>query len=363
MSSQEAPAVVIGAGVVGCALAQALAKGGRAPIVLEREARVAEGTTSRNSGVVHGGLYYRPGSLKATTCVRGRRLLYEWCDAHDVPHRRCGKWIVGPRTQADELETLLSNARACGVEELGFQDVRELRQQAPFVRGEVALLSRETGIVDPVALTQSYRAAAEDDGATFVTSAPVLGLDLHGDRWRLETARGSIESPLVFNAAGLHADEIAALAGVERYRLHPCRGDYFRLPSPWRIPALVYPVRARHAPGLGVHLTLDLAGNVRLGPDTRWIDRRDDYAPPSDEEALRDRFADAAAKILVGLRAEDLSWDSCGIRPKLRAPDETEDHDFVVSMDRPGLVNLVGIESPGLTAALALAETALALVR
>ncbi len=359
--STQAPAVVIGAGVVGCAVAHALAERGRPPVVLERARRSADGITSRNSGVVHGGLYHAPGSLKAKTCVRGRHLLEEWCERHDVPRRRCGKWIVGGRDDAPALEALLSNARACGVDEIDFADVEKLRADVPSARGEIALFCRASGIVDPIALTRSLQAAAGEAGASVITSTEVRSLELHGDLWRVDSSRGTVDTPLVVNAAGLDAGDIARLAQVDRYRLHPCRGDYFRLASRWRLPTLLYPVRPRGAPGLGVHVTIDLAGGVRLGPDARWIDRRDDFSPPPDEEALRAAFAEAAGRILSGVQPTDLTWDSCGIRPKLRAPDDPEERDFVVAMDRPGLVNLVGIESPGLTAALALAEEVMTL--
>ncbi len=306
MAQTDVEVAIVGAGVVGCAAASLLAARGRSVALLEAGPRIAEGVTSRNSGVIHSGLYYPPGSLKARTCVRGNRLLYQWAAAHGVAHAKVGKLVVA-RDEADvpALEELFANARASG---------------APGI----ALVNGQC-------------------------DARVLGIS---GGWDLDTERGPIRAARVINSAGLYADEIAALAGAGRYRIHPCRGDYFHLGgASYR--HLIYPARKRGALGLGVHVTLDLAGRVRLGPDAEYCASKEDFTPREDKLAA---FAQAARRLLGDVREDQLAWDGCGIRPKLRAPGESEEKDFVLSEDRPGFVNLIGIESPGLTAALALAE-------
>ncbi|MCC7381496.1 MAG: NAD(P)/FAD-dependent oxidoreductase [Deltaproteobacteria bacterium] len=361
---------VIGAGVIGAAVAAELARAGRSVWLLEQRPKIGGDITERNSGVIHAGLYDPPSSLKTRLCIEGARLLYAWAEKAGVPHRRCGKLIVA--TDAEEeaaLAQLLAHARAVGVEGLRLISSTELAALEPDARGVAALLSPNTGIVDPYELTRSLVAAAESDGAEILVSAQVRAIhNIHGaqnthhtqNAWTLETTRGEISARAVVNAAGLYADDVARLAGIDRYVVHPCRGDYFRWHTRARIAHLLYPVKKPSAPGLGVHLTLDLAGGLRFGPDADYVAKKDDYAPPLEEK--RARFAEAAAKILKGVKEEDLEPESCGIRPKLRAPDEAAEKDFVIAEDAPGFVNLVGIESPGLTSALAIAREVAAML-
>ncbi|MEI8259212.1 MAG: FAD-dependent oxidoreductase, partial [Deltaproteobacteria bacterium] len=196
---------------------------------------------------------------------------------------------------------------------------------------------------------------------TILCGARVERAERLAEGWRLETTRGPIECAWVVNAAGLFADDVARMCGVGDHRIVPVRGDYFRWRGAPRFERLVYPAPVEHAGGLGVHVTLDLAGGVRLGPDVQWGVERLDHAPPADEDARRLRFYEAGRALFPGLRLEALSWDGCGVRPKRRGPDELE-RDFHVAIDAPGLVDLVGIESPGLTAAMALAERVSTLV-
>ena len=347
--------VVVGAGIVGCALASALARRGRAVVVLERAAREGTGVTSRNSGVIHSGLYYPPGSVKAETCLRGQALLYAWVTAQGVPHARTGKLVVA-RDAAEEaaLAALHANAIAAGARGLRWIDGPEVARREPALPPmRVALWCEHTGIVDPHALASSLRADAERRGATFVTQCELRAISPTTSGLRLETTRGELEVGALINAAGLDADRVAALAGVAAPQIHPCRGDYFRLHAPGRYRHLVYPVRAPGSPGLGVHLTLELDGGLRLGPDTEYVTSRDDFGPAEHKHAA---FLAAAQALLGPLTPAQISYDGCGIRPKLRAPGETEERDFVILEGPPGCVHLVGIESPGLTAALALAE-------
>ena len=354
-ASERVEVVVIGAGVVGWAVASALARGGREVVVLEREAREGAGVSSRNSGVIHSGLYYPPGSLKARTCVRGQELLYRWLEARKIPHAPLGKLVVA--RDADEeiaLEALAANAAAAGASGcvlIGPAEVASREPDLPRVRA--ALWCPRTGIVDAHALVSSLRADAEAHGAVFLARAAALAAEIGGDGVRLRTARGEVEARAVVNAAGLHADEVAGLLGAAAPAIHPCRGDYFRLRTSARYRHLVYPVRARGAAGLGVHLTIDLAGAYRLGPDVEYVAARDDFAPAEHKLAA---FHRAAERLLGPLAPEQLAYDGCGIRPKLRAPSEPDERDFAVFAGPGPCVHLVGIESPGLTAALALAE-------
>ncbi len=351
---------VIGSGVVGAAVAARLAAPGRRScVVLERAERPGGDATERNSGVIHAGIYYPPGSLKTRLCIAGNRLLYEWAARAGVPHARCGKLVVAAAAGADAgeeeaaLAALYAHGRSVGVEGLEMLSASALARLEPAVRGRAALLSATSGIVDPCALARSLLAAAERAGADVACGAEVRAIERAGDLWRLATARGSIGAAAVVNAAGLCADEVAALAGFAKYRIFPCRGDYFRLRRPLPVRRLVYPVKRPGAPGLGVHLTPDLSGEQRLGPDAEYVASKSDYGPV---EGKRAAFAEAARRLFEGVREEDLAYDSCGIRAKLRAPGDPEEKDFVVAEDGPRFVNLVGIESPGLTSALAIAE-------
>ena len=363
--SAEVDVLVVGAGVVGLACAAALAKRGRRVVVLERHGGLAFETTSRNSGVIHAGIYYPAGSSKARLCVEGRELLYERCARERIPHRQFGKLIVA--TNAAELrvlEDLRARGTANGAPGLEIVDGAEVARREPSVRAVAGLLSPRTGIVDAHALCLSLAAELEAAGGVVLLHNTLEAIERAGPAWRV-TARAKGEAPAsvlaaaLVNAAGLHADRVAGLAGVDveaaGYRQHPCKGDYFALApgAPLRFGGLVYPVHG--AAGLGVHVTLDLGGRVKFGPDASYVATLDYAVDPGKAEA----FAEAAGRYLPGLRAEWLSPDQSGIRPKLQGPGDAF-RDFVIAEESarglPGLVNLVGIESPGLTAALAIGE-------
>ena len=347
---------VVGAGVVGCALASALARHGLSVVVLERAAQEGTGITARNSGVIHGGLYYPPGSLKAITCLRGQALLYAWAMSHDVPHARTGKLVVA-RDAAEEAElaVLHANAVAAGARGLRWLDPAEVAAREPALPPmRAALWCGHSGIVDAHALTRSLRLDAERCGAIFAMQGELLAVTPSPSGLRLDTARGELEVGTLVNAAGLDADRVAALAGHPGPpQIFPCRGDYFRLHAPGRHRNLIYPARPRGSAGLGVHLTLDLGGGLRLGPDVEYVADRDDFRPAPHKHAA---FLAAAQALLGPLTPEQLSYEGCGIRPKLRGPDEAAERDFLICEGPAGCVHLLGIESPGLTAALALAE-------
>lgn len=356
--------VVVGAGVIGLAAAAALARTGRSVVVLERNLGVGREITSRNSEVIHAGIYYPAGSLKAKLCVAGREALYARCESQKIPHRRCGKLIVAvDSAEFTTLEELQRKADANGVE-LKLIDAREIERCEPGIRAEAALLSEQTGIIDGQALCLSYLAELESHDGLLSLHTEVLSIEPLSGGYRViaigsDGDRSSIECTAVVNAAGLCSDDIAQCAGMDidacSYRIHPCKGDYFTVApaAKLKLSRLIYPVPAQA--GLGIHITMDLAGRYRLGPDAEYVD-----VPSYDIDVDKaDRFAAAVGRFLPGLRREWLSPDYAGIRPKLAAPGETF-RDFVIreESDRglPGFVNLIGIESPGLTASPAIAD-------
>jgi L-2-hydroxyglutarate oxidase LhgO len=282
-------------------------------------------------------------------------MLYAWARRHHVSHRQMGKLVIA--RDADELlavERLRDNAEASGAEGLRMLTTVEVRAREPDLPNVAgALLCERSGVIDAHELTRSLIAAAERDGASLVPRSTVQSVEGKNDGFTLQTSRGDIESAAVVNAAGLFADEIAKMMGLRGYTVFPCRGDYFRLRTTARYHHLLYPVRRKKQPGLGVHLTIDLSGEYRLGPDAEYVATKSDFSPA---EHKRDAFLSAASALLGPLRAEQITYDDCGLRPKLRPPHEDEERDFVVTEHPRGMVHLLGIESPGLTAALALAE-------
>lgn len=360
MPVRDFDVLVIGAGVVGLASAAALARKGRTVVVVERGETIAGEVTARNSEVIHAGIYYEPGSLKAQFCVEGNRLLYERCREWNVPHRCLGKWIVA--TSDDELgvlERLISTGRQNGAVDLEWIDGPEISRWEPRVRALAALRSPSTGIVDARALSLSYLAECEEHGGDLLLGTEVLEAAGVAAGWRVEARTGDGEPQdvvcgAVVNAAGLDSDRVAERAGFDvddlGYRLHYCKGDYFSLAPGRRIDlsALVYPVPAQS--GLGIHATLNLAGRLRIGPDAEYIETP--HYRVDGSKAVQ--FARAARRYLPDLGDDWLVPESAGVRPRLAGPGEGF-RDFVVREEsdsgRSGWVNCIGIESPGLTAA------------
>ncbi len=351
---------VVGAGVVGLAAARALARRGREVVILEAADAIGTGISSRNSEVIHGGLYYEPGSRKAALCVKGRRLLYAYCAEHGIPHRRCGKLVVAAEAQRPALEALHARATANGVEGLALLDGAAARALEPEIACAAALWSPETGIVDSHQLMLSLLGEAEAAGAVLALNSPVPGgavaqggivLDVGG----AEPAR--LRCRAVVNAAGLGAVRLAsALEGFPAASLPAfglAKGNYFSLAGRCPFRHLIYPLP--EPGGLGVHLTLDLGGQGRFGPDVEWV-TTEDYAVDAGRAG---RFAAAVRQWWPGLPADALQPAYAGIRPKLHGPGEPA-ADFLIqgpgAHGVAGLVNLFGIESPGLTASLAIAE-------
>ena len=353
--------VVIGAGVVGLAVARALALAGREVVILEEAGAIGTETSSRNSEVIHAGIYYPPGSLKAVLCVEGKARLYRYCEERNIAHRRCGKLIVATTTeQVAALHRIQAQAAANGVSDLRLLTADEAQAMEPALRCVAALHSPSTGIVDSHGLMHSYQGEAEDRGAMRALQSPVTGGEVQTAGIVLDvggTEPMQIFARTVINSAGLMAQRFAAaLRGFPADRVPPCyfaKGNYFSLTGRSPFTHLIYPVP--EAAGLGVHLTLDLGGQARFGPDVEWI-AEIDY----DVDLRRaDGFYRAIRDYWPGLKDGQLAPGYAGVRPKLSGPDQPAG-DFMIQGPQehgiPGLVNLFGIESPGLTASLALAE-------
>ncbi len=355
--------LVVGAGVVGLAAGRALARAGREVIVLEAEGLIGSHTSARNSEVIHAGIYYPEGSAKAEFCVRGREMLYAYAEAHGVPHARLGKIIVATEAaQLARLEGIAGAAAANGVPDLAPLDRADLARLEPALRGMAGLLSPSTGIIDSHALMLSLRGEIEDAGGAIALRARFLGATpLAGGGFEIrvesEGAEFTLAAERLVNAAGLFAGEVAgAIEGLaldHTPRIHYCKGNYFAASARVPFRHLIYPVPERD--GLGVHLTLDLAGQGRFGPDTEWVEAID-YSLDARRGA---GFAAAIRSYWPGLPEGALTPTYSGIRPKL-APAGGAATDFRIEGPEAhglaGLVNLFGIESPGLTSSLALGE-------
>lgn len=357
--------IVVGAGVVGIAVARALAQAGREVLVLEAEGGIGTGTSSRNSEVIHAGIYYAAGSLMAAACVAGKQALYAYCAERGVPHANCGKLIVATdAAEAGRLEPIRARAAANGVGDLRLLTGTEARALEPALQCEAALLSPSTGIIDSHALMLSLQGDAEHAGAAFVFHAPVEAGTVEAGGITLAVGGAEpmrLGCRTLVNCAGLHAPALArAIAGMPAEQVptaYYAKGNYFSLAGRSPFSRLIYPVPVPG--GLGTHLTLDLAGAARFGPDVEWIDAIDYRVDPGRAEG----FAASVRRWWPALEATSLLPGYAGIRPKI-VPRGAAPQDFVIAGPGehgvPGLVHLFGIESPGLTAALALAPLVVA---
>ncbi|HMD43307.1 MAG TPA: NAD(P)/FAD-dependent oxidoreductase [Candidatus Acidoferrum sp.] len=369
----QANVLIIGGGVVGCAVAEAVSRVWQDIYLVEQYPKFGMATSTRNSGVIHSGIYYNKDSLKARLCVVGNRLTKEFCKKHNVPYKTTGKLVVAKDAQEqDKLLALKKKGEDNGVEGLRIIEAAAIREKEPHVQGFSALEVPSTGICSAEELVHAFVRVAETRGANLVNYAKVESLEAKNDLIRVGLRIGdeksfeteTIEARCVINAAGLYADEVAQLLGPRPWKIYPVRGEYCEIRGQRAelVRDLVYPLPRHDGLSLGLHLTKTLWGTVLVGPTATYVDGKENYE--RDRLTIAD-FAEDAKTLLPELRASDLQLAYTGLRPKLLSPGMVGFVDFVIEPDRdvPQAIQLIGIESPGLTAATAIAQHVLGLVK
>ena len=359
-------AVVIGAGAVGLAIASEITRQDRDIFIIEKESAIGQGASSRNSEVIHAGIYYATGTLKAKVCVKANPMIYKICAENKVPHKKLGKIIVGNgEAEIKQLEGLMKQGKANGVDDLTLIDSDEIYRLEPLVKGDMALLSPSTGIMDAHGLMGCYlRKARRQNGSDpLVLDTEVKAIKKTPNGYQVDTVSGgehfSIESRVVVNAAGLFCDKVAQMMGIDideaKYRLHWCKGDYYSMSGKPPATMLVYPPPLKDTLGLGIHTVPDLTGRLKFGPNAYYVDKLD-YKVESPVEP----FWSDIVTYMPTIKKDDLRPDMSGIRAKTQGPGEKA-RDFVIEHEEkrgyPGFIDLIGIESPGLTSSPAIAES------
>lgn len=362
---EQLDVVIIGAGAVGLAIAAEIARQDREIYILEKETNYGQGTSSRNSEVIHAGIYYPKGSLKAELCIKANPMIYEICKKHNIPHSRIGKIIIAnSEEEIKQLEGIITKARECGARDLTLIDSDRVHELEPHVKADAAILSPSTGIMDAHGLMDHYHREArrKSGGDPLVLDTEVTGVEQKGDGYVVEMTSGgerfSVGARIVINSAGLYADRVAEMAGIDidkaGYRIHWCKGDYFSLTGNPPARMLVYPPPPMDAASLGIHTVPDLTGRLKFGPSAYYVDEI-----TYNVEGSRNEFWENIVKYIPDIKKENLHPDMSGIRAKLQAPGDPV-RDFVITHEEdkgyPGLINLIGIESPGLTSSPAIAE-------
>lgn len=348
---------VIGGGVVGLASALSLARRGASVALLETEAKPGRATSTHNSGVIHAGIYYPQGSLKAILCVEGRDRLYDFCERHAIPHARCGKLIIAADDhEVHELEALQARSHANGVTSVVAVDAAFIKAKEPNVRAYAALWSPDTGIIEAEAYVKALEHLCRAQDVAIVVGSPLVGADVREDGIEIVTPHERFMAGTVVNASGLHADTTSKLLGGMDFHIYPCRGEYAELAPSKRhmVNGLVYPLPHSSGAGLGVHLAKTTWGSVTLGPTIHYQESKDDYE--TGRLALEE-FVEPARHLLPWVTLADLQPGGSGIRAKLHGPD-LKFADFLIQRDtvNPRVIQASGIDSPGLTSSLAIGE-------
>ena len=365
---------IIGGGVVGCAIAREVSAKTDDVFLLEHMPRLGMMTSARNSGVIHSGIYYTPGSLKAKLCLAANRVTKEFCAKYGVPFKTCGKLVVAAHvSETAQLEKLMERGRANGVEGLRVVGPERIRELEPHIAAAAALEVPSTGIVNAEELVKTYARIAAEQGASILTDARVVALEPRADSIAVTIERGSAAAPggvtresfearCVINAAGLYADEVAALAGNKSYRIYPVRGEYaeFQRSKAYLVNALVYPlphsdILVRDVTSRKVHLTKTLAGTLLLGPTAKYVADKNDYE--RDRQPVEE-FLKGALPLLPMTKLEDLRLAYSGLRPQIVPPGEHGTTDYIIERDpsHPRIINMIGMESPSLTSASTIAQ-------
>jgi L-2-hydroxyglutarate oxidase LhgO len=369
----RADVTIIGAGVIGLAIAAQIGGKGWEAYVLEKNETFGLETSSRHSGVIHSGIYYPKNLLKTRLCVAGNHALYKLSEERGIGYRKTGKLVVATTNEEiSELETLLARGQGNGVEGLRILSGREMKELEPNVDGVAALFSPSTGIIDSHALMKYFVAKAVEGGVQIAYQTKAVAIEKLADGYKVTVKDGTGEFPfmtrVVINCAGLHGDRVAELAGIDivkaGYKLHYCKGEYFSVAGGKSklVKRLIYPMPIPKVTSVGIHVTFDLEGRMRLGPGVEYVDSLN-YAVNNRHKRL---FYDSVRKFLPFIEYDDLEPEMAGIRPKLQGPNE-DIRDFVIRDESdkglPGFINLIGIESPGLTATPAIAEYVLSLIQ